>query len=537
MACRIRRVKCDELKPNCNRCTSTGRKCDGYNAPPAAKTFSSFSNKTTSIGKPSSLFVQTFSSPLECVEEKEILHFFQTYAAVELCGYFASSFWLREIMQAAQTQPAIRYGITALGAMHRRYISGDSSSVPEDTSDKQLRFALQQSNYAIQELLKKPANRSKADMMAVMTCCILFNSLACLQGHQQDALNHLRSGIRLLNEYDHGTDVGNNPVNAHPISLDSIRAIILMLDTQARAIMSEPDILHWEPQPKRSDYTTSFIHTTTSFVSQRSALHYLEATFSDLMAFLQDLEVLPVTGMGDVEATSRRLQHQSRNGKEMLDNFLAEDRIRNSAHCKKGNEQRLIALRLIQTLISMLARALEKKSSALWPTFEVLPTPFFTEERQFAMIMDLTTQLIEAKAASKVPFSRKTTHRPVFMSTLGVVVALYIVATRAPEYDMRRKAINILLEYPRREGMWDGPLAGKIALETLVLEEESTRQQLGLVYSDPPFMITHASQVPTDLWIRTVNIKYTGLREARVEYRNLGNMRENEPGWVRHISW
>ncbi|KAK7574804.1 hypothetical protein V3481_016776 [Fusarium oxysporum f. sp. vasinfectum] len=30
ITCRIRRVKCDEDKPSCHRCTSTGRKCDGY---------------------------------------------------------------------------------------------------------------------------------------------------------------------------------------------------------------------------------------------------------------------------------------------------------------------------------------------------------------------------------------------------------------------------------------------------------------------------------------------------------------------------
>ena len=28
--CRIRRKKCDETRPNCKRCTDTGRKCDGY---------------------------------------------------------------------------------------------------------------------------------------------------------------------------------------------------------------------------------------------------------------------------------------------------------------------------------------------------------------------------------------------------------------------------------------------------------------------------------------------------------------------------
>ncbi|KAJ5810885.1 hypothetical protein N7447_010401, partial [Penicillium robsamsonii] len=34
MTCKVRRVKCDEEKPHCRRCMSTGRKCDGYAHPP-----------------------------------------------------------------------------------------------------------------------------------------------------------------------------------------------------------------------------------------------------------------------------------------------------------------------------------------------------------------------------------------------------------------------------------------------------------------------------------------------------------------------
>ncbi|KAJ9486494.1 hypothetical protein VN97_g6839 [Penicillium thymicola] len=36
MTCKIRRVKCDEEKPHCRRCISTGRQCDGYPHPPFA---------------------------------------------------------------------------------------------------------------------------------------------------------------------------------------------------------------------------------------------------------------------------------------------------------------------------------------------------------------------------------------------------------------------------------------------------------------------------------------------------------------------
>ncbi|TVY86445.1 Transcriptional regulatory protein [Lachnellula willkommii] len=34
--CKIRRVKCDEAKPACNRCSSTGRKCDGFPQDPSS---------------------------------------------------------------------------------------------------------------------------------------------------------------------------------------------------------------------------------------------------------------------------------------------------------------------------------------------------------------------------------------------------------------------------------------------------------------------------------------------------------------------
>src|SRR5450755_1287659 len=30
VTCKIRRVKCDETKPSCLKCTRSGRKCDGY---------------------------------------------------------------------------------------------------------------------------------------------------------------------------------------------------------------------------------------------------------------------------------------------------------------------------------------------------------------------------------------------------------------------------------------------------------------------------------------------------------------------------
>src|SRR3569833_880855 len=45
---RIRKVKCDETKPFCHRCVSTGRACDGYESP-----FRIFTSKTVNNARAS----------------------------------------------------------------------------------------------------------------------------------------------------------------------------------------------------------------------------------------------------------------------------------------------------------------------------------------------------------------------------------------------------------------------------------------------------------------------------------------------------
>ncbi|TEY71535.1 hypothetical protein BOTCAL_0091g00200 [Botryotinia calthae] len=49
----VRRVKCDEGRPSCQRCISTGRKCDGYEKEssdsPARSDSSSHDNETSTV--------------------------------------------------------------------------------------------------------------------------------------------------------------------------------------------------------------------------------------------------------------------------------------------------------------------------------------------------------------------------------------------------------------------------------------------------------------------------------------------------------
>jgi hypothetical protein len=64
------------------------------------------------------------------------------------------------------------------------------------------------------------------------------------------------------------------------------------------------------------------------------------------------------------------------------------------------------------------------------------------------------------------------TERRTFAFDCEIVVPLYAVAWRCPHSETRKEAIALLLGKPRKECLWDGVLAGRIAEWVCALEEE-----------------------------------------------------------------
>jgi hypothetical protein len=95
-ASRIRKVKCDEARPSCIRCTSTGRKCDGYAGQPYA----------TALSAGVKLHVS--------VSEYRALDFFCRRVAAAIAGTLdPEAFWTRTVHQASQNEPAVRHAVVA----------------------------------------------------------------------------------------------------------------------------------------------------------------------------------------------------------------------------------------------------------------------------------------------------------------------------------------------------------------------------------------------------------------------------------------
>jgi hypothetical protein len=179
--CRIRRVKCDEQKPACHKCTSTGRSCD-YEAQSPPTTTPSHTQQP-----PSPHTIQTVNPqplPLSLVpivshdyQSRRSFAFFHSQTAAQLSGAFESHFWGRLIPQSTHRSPTLWHAAVALGAIHERFLAGDQSVFRCNGDLEQGGFALREYGRAIGCLTEhKGSGRQSADV--VLAACIMF---ACFE--------------------------------------------------------------------------------------------------------------------------------------------------------------------------------------------------------------------------------------------------------------------------------------------------------------------------------------------------------------------
>jgi len=537
--CRIRKVKCDEEKPHCKRCTSTGRTCDGYDptfrppppstpSPPAARRDSHHSGASWTIARSQSPVYLAPALRLNTREERESFDFFTSHAVGHLRGYLDSPFWQREVLQAAHRDPAIQHCIIALGAMYRRFFQGRDSHLTEHAmSDKYLQFALRQSNRAIQDLLKKQIAgdyvKDRTSKVTLMTCSILFSSMCCLQGYQKQAIEHLRSGIRMLNEMDE-----EERKETHPIDLESLRTIFVGLDMQVRAIMPSRESGSWVSRPKTKPLSTS-PNGALNMTILITMLQHMESLMNTTHAFNQSSFMRDPEEAEQVYAEHRDLLKRYQRGVIVMQHLW-------SKAPDYGDEftQPLTALELMQVQIEYLLRYPRPDMTARYPhlgTFKEAKPPFkqpFDVTAQFFRVFELATKLLPTS----------NTPAPVFTTTMGPTAALWLVAIRAPGpcQALRKRAMKLMLDHPRREGFWDGMIAGRIAQEALRLEQERTRARLGLKEDDEPL---GDLEVPDDIRIVAFFISHPDDddRMAKVELSNAKELEARTPGAVRWLSW
>ncbi|KAH6658110.1 hypothetical protein BKA67DRAFT_673919 [Truncatella angustata] len=232
LTCKIRRVKCDETRPDCTRCTSTLRVCGGY---------AHVESPQSSQSSPNSLAIMTSPSfdTQAPTKSKRSFAFFVQRTCPQLAGFFGSEFWERLVLQAAYHEPAICHAVVAIGSLHEFY---EYKRVATDMTEA---FALEQYNHAIRDLLIPLSNDGKQAVDVCLISCILFTCFENMQGHHDSAGRHIRSGVKLLLEavdnQRNGTyqyqKLGNKSVADSYVPLEVLTRVFANLgDQQARQV-------------------------------------------------------------------------------------------------------------------------------------------------------------------------------------------------------------------------------------------------------------------------------------------------------------
>lgn len=167
--CRQRRVKCDERRPVCQRCTKAEFTCT-YSGGTAHQPLAPQDVVSSALAAlPVAVYKLPFSVP-GSPDERKALHYYHNHAAMNLSGFVTIGFWNRFVLERCQVEPVVRHSIIALCQAHLEYGTQDTLV---SFSDSSLRAYCK----AIRRLRKFIEDQAKPSRIVVLLCCIVFMTL------------------------------------------------------------------------------------------------------------------------------------------------------------------------------------------------------------------------------------------------------------------------------------------------------------------------------------------------------------------------
>ena len=532
--CKNRRVKCDEMRPQCNKCVKSGRFCDGYPAykrstliaipiAPRPENNASISPSTQtstlpmirsrtpqlSIRKPRhpykasivqhSLTIYTPCEPLLNTREGQYFQVFRAHTSSEVSGEFNSEFWTRTVLQESGSNTSVRHTIVALGALYKTL--NEASKLPSDSPSNHTlvrnhySFALLCYGKALmraREALKTSGTYSPRAMLISILLCTCFESFV---GDYKTASALIQRGLGLLEEQRgqiqqpliHGSidAIGNDLIQAFTrLALQAKSTDMALHFANPYRIRLNPVQVSASPptsQPSLNippilSYRSEIPEVFTSSQEARSALDYLcewilriDEVLSSDFGQGRDEHFLP-TSIKELGADCRTQLAQWSAAFEPLLNARSREGISLVEIIGIDVLKMVQLMTLVQFLMGFSTSEMDFDNFI----------PQFNEICELAEDVLTREKLGMGQGESKTGFVSSQTRYPAgnsslqasFSLDLGVIPPLFLVATRCRERELRRDAIRMLLSSPRREGLWDSTLCGRVAEWIMQIEEE-----------------------------------------------------------------
>ncbi|EHK48507.1 hypothetical protein TRIATDRAFT_281366 [Trichoderma atroviride IMI 206040] len=410
----FRKVKCDESRPACSRCTSTGRICDGYEAT------ASQTAQTPPVAQP--LKIEATSLEIRSIE------FFVEKSRTQFAALFQDEWWNTQILQLAYAEGSIRHALVALSMHHEHFISKQA--------EVELQLATRQQNLAIRELLLP--NQQSLTHLHPMTCFI-FICIEILQGNHGAAIHLFKHGCKMIQELQQQrarrTSAGESDIGA------SLR----YLETSFNRLAVQVELLIGDVSPELS------LTLLGSMGSKPSSTQRPIKSLSDARHTLTNLILY---SMQSILGNFERRQHARSCVNNWLDSFHEFSGSQQHSGAKEG-------LALLELQAKYLLLILDTAGG------ETAEEDFLNQDRNVERFRELV------QIAPLAIVGRATEDSPLFHLELGVVPLLYSVIAHCRHPAIRRQALNLLKTQHVQEGIWSSDLTSRVAQRLVELEEAS----------------------------------------------------------------
>lgn len=465
---RIRRIKCDETKPACVKCTSTGRACDGYTVKgdaPRDPTANSQIVPVWAQSIPDELYVGIGGDNAE----RRGFHIFQSYVWPELTSELRSVYWERLILQASHADAALRHAAIAFGSLGERLLINNVMTFDNEDANRLQNIACLHYYKAIEELRKQISSGQERSVEFTLTACFIFICFEFLQGNETAVLTHLKSGIEIIRQSNFQGrlyDPNNLPLSLME-STDfghHVAIIFGLLDRIAANWAAAPSFgmparlmprLDYGPlllegfpnMDKADEYLYDFNHQ----------LHRVLPAWALISSESNTLPKPPQTSTPLIEGLSIILDNWS----HAMDAFMARSR-----HILSVQEsQRATTLMIYHRVLTLRLNA----------SFQASEEEFYrTSETDFNYIISMSTSLLRPIDAT-IGFrgSGNERSRGLFLFECSIIYPLYFTAIHCQDPEIQKEALSLLSTSPFREGAWDSATMARIAERRILQHKQN----------------------------------------------------------------
>jgi hypothetical protein len=440
---------------NLNRCTSTGRKCDGYTD--TALQIQAWS----SSGK---------SSPQHAIPMPWVLHegaryleFYYCCVQPVLSSNFDRNFWSRTTLQMAYTEPSVRHALIALSYLYSTEDGTIRHARLNFTSQCKSGTLLQHYNKSVRSLINRMGEVTYRPEIGLVTC-LLFVCMELIRGNYHTAFTHLTSGLKMISQFQ---EQDRHDYRFSSPTRESFAMVTTPSSCMSTSIQEELAPLFERAIAGAMMYGVSiedYVQVTKPPLEHYQSLRFRNIRELQLSAHgLRNQSIIHIRTMTrlqflepDYVFTANELQEQ--------ENMLDCQRAWREAVLSFVDSQALSESDdLIVSTMLMHWNVYNIWSSCLASTRQ---TAFDEHLPAFQDILHHARRLMKSMPP------RLAQHTARFSFEISLIPALDFVAQRCRCPSTRREALSLLERNPPREGLWDAQQYVLLNRRLIEIEEE-----------------------------------------------------------------